>query len=209
MALIKDALMFYAKLDPKRPNPNFDKNNPTWEVQIRTKDKKIRDEWKAMNLNVKLVEIDARAESGKPGEKDYKPAVEAEIYYRVNLKKKSKKADGTAAKPVDVVSGNLKPIDPSSIGNGSIGNIRVFQRAYKVIPKEGETGGTKEGITSMLMAVQITKHIVYVQRPHDDDFELQDTETIDNSTDGSEAGAEAEDDDKSTGAKDKKSDEAF
>lgn len=152
MAIIENAEIWFCKLDPKRPNASFNKENPTWECQIRTTDKKVKEKWEAMHLKVKLME-------GDNG-----------IYYRVNLKKKSKKEDGTPAAPVKVVDGGMNDVNPNTIGNGSIGNIRVFQYDY-------ETGG-KKGKASMLMAIQLTKHIVYTPKPRDDDFTMTETEVV-------------------------------
>ena len=37
--LLKDVELWYTKLDPRYPNARFNKQNPTWECQIRTTDK--------------------------------------------------------------------------------------------------------------------------------------------------------------------------
>jgi len=154
MAIIKNVELYYCKLDPKRPNANFNKASPTWEAQIRTRDKEVAKKWKEMDLNVKLME----------GEGD------TGVYYRVNLKKKSIKEDETPASPVTLVDGKLQPLDPNSIGNGSIGHVRVFQHDY-------EFNG-KKGIASILMAIQVIKHVIYVPKPREDDFSEEDMETV-------------------------------
>jgi hypothetical protein len=155
MALLKGCELHFAKLDPKRPNARYNKQNPTWELQIRTSSKEQRKEWIAMNLPVKDV---------IPEEDGALP------YSRVNLRKKSITAKAEAASPVNVVGGDLKPLDPNTIGNGSIGNLRIFQYEY---PKEG--GGI--GVASVLMGLQVTKHIVYVPKPREDEFTEEDMET--------------------------------
>ena len=155
MAILKDCEIWFLKADPKRPNPKFNKKNPTWECQIRTSSKEVKKEWEALNLGVKAVVPD----EGAP-------------YFRVNIKKKSIKEDGTAASPVKVLNGQMEEIDPNTIGNGSRGHIRIFQYEY---PKEG--GG--KGIASVLMGVQVTKHLVYKPKARDDDFGMTETETID------------------------------
>jgi hypothetical protein len=159
MAIITNAELWFCKVDPKRPNNKFNKKNPTWECQIRTTNKETKKVWESMGLGVKAVIPD-----------------EGPSYFRVNLRKKSIKEDGEKASPVKVVNGSLEDIDPNTIGNGSIGNVRIFQYEY---PKEG--GGT--GVASVLMGLQVTKHIVYKAKPRDDDFETTDTETIDSTTD--------------------------
>ena len=154
MALIKNCEIWFLKADPARPNPKFNKDNPTWECQLRTTSKEQKKAWEALNLAVK----------------DFLPD-EGEPYYRVNLKKKSIKADGEAASAVDVINGELKPIDPNSVGNGSLANVRVFQYEY--------TNKGKKGVASVLMAIQVVRHIVYVPKPRDDDFDQAPTETVD------------------------------
>ena len=155
MAIIKNAELWFAKLDPKRPSAKFNKKNPTWELQIRTTDKAVKKAWEELNLAVKAIVPD----EGAP-------------YFRVNLRKKSIKEDGQDASPIKVVNGHLEDIDPNSIGNGSIGNVRIFQYEYT---REG--GG--KGVASVLMGVQVTKHIVYKPKPRDDDFSMTDTDVID------------------------------
>ena len=68
--------------------------------------------------------------------------------YTVSLKRKAYKADGSSNGPVRVVGKDTQPIaDPSVIGNGSVGNVIVYQYPYS-------TAG-REGIASSLTAVQI------------------------------------------------------
>lgn len=154
MALVENVEMFFAKLDPKRPSSKFNKDNPTWELQIRTTDKEQKKAWETLNLPVKAV----------------MPDDDTPPFWRVNLRKKSIKTDGSAAGPVIVVDYNNKPIDPNTIGNGSIGNLRIFQYPY--------ANNGKKGLASVLMAVQVVKHIVYKAKERDDDFSVVDGETI-------------------------------
>jgi len=150
MAILKNVELFWAQLDPKKPNSKFNKEQPTWDVQIRTRDKKVKAEWVALNLKPKTVEDDDG------------------IFYSVTLRKKAKKKDGTDNQPVTVVDGSLNPINPSSIGNGSIANVRIFQYEY---PPENK-------IASMIMAVQITKLKEYIPKSSGDEFEITDTEIV-------------------------------
>lgn len=152
MAILKNVEMYFAKLDPAKPNARFDQNNPTWETQIRTKDKAQAKSWKDMNIRV------------VPDEND------DGVFYRANLKKKSKKRDGTDQNPVTVVNGSLEPIDVNTIGNGSVANVRVYQYDYNV--------GGKEGVATMLMAVQVTKLLEYTPKPREDDFAMVETEVV-------------------------------
>jgi hypothetical protein len=153
MSLIKNVELYYPKLNPKRPNAKFNAENPTWEVQIRTTSKEQKAEWEAMDLVVKAVVPD----EGVP-------------YYRVNLKKKSIKETGEKSVPVNVVDGKLNPINPDSIGNGSIGNIRIFQYEYTTM--------NRKNIASVLMGIQITKLMAYNWTDRDDEFEETDMEVI-------------------------------
>jgi len=152
MAILKNVELFFAKLDESKPNARFDANNPTWEVQIRTRDKKQAKEWKDLNVNVKTDDDD----NG--------------VFYKATLKKKTKKANGEPQNPVNLVGGDLSPIDPNTLGNGSIGNVRIYQYNYEV--------GGRKGIASMLMAVQVTTLKEYTPKPREDDFEMTDMEVI-------------------------------
>jgi len=153
MAIIKEAQLYFCKLDPKRPNDKFDRENPTWEVQIRTNDKKKAKEWEDLKLKV-------NKDEDKQGK----------LYYKVNLKKKSKKRDGSDQEPVTVVGGDLTAIDPNTIGNGSIANIRIYQYEYDV--------AGRKGLASMLMAVQITELHKYEPKPREDDFEMSEMKVV-------------------------------
>ena len=103
-----------------------------YELQIATSDKAKAEEMKANHLNVK--------------EKDGK--------FVVSLKRKAKKKDGSDNGKVRVVDSKLAPVENTrEIGNGSIGNVIVFQYPYSAM---GRTG-----VANSLTAVQITKLEVY------------------------------------------------
>lgn len=155
MSLIKGVEIWWVKCNPNRPNGQYNKDNPTWEVMVKTTNKERVEELKAHG-----VKMTPNEENGK-------------IVYSGRVKKKSKKRDPKDntkfidAKPVQVVRGDLTELDPDTIGNGSIANIRVISRDY-------EAGGVKKK-TATLMAIQVTTHNVYVPKPRDDDFEVSDT----------------------------------
>lgn len=160
MAILKNVEIWFTKVDPARPSKTLDPKKPTWEAQIRTKSKEVRKQWMEMNLRVKAVREDK--------EDDESPI----LYYFCNLKKKALKADGSAATPVTVVNGRGKDIDDvNSIGNGSMANIRIFQHEYTF---EGV-----KGIATILMGIQLTKHVVYVPTPMEEFEDAGDTETVD------------------------------
>jgi len=151
--ILKNVELHWAKLDPKRPNTTFNVDG-VWEVQARTRDKKQAQEWKDANLSV------------KPDEDD------DGVFYKTTLKKAAKKRDGEPNAPVKVVNGTLEEINPISLGNGSVGNLRLFQYDYEI----GQGKQKKKGIASMLMAIQVTKLNEYVPKPREDEFEM--TETV-------------------------------
>lgn len=154
MAIISNAELWFAKLDPSRPNARFNKDNPTWEIQLRTTDRAVKKSWEEMGLLVKAVVPD-----------------EGDPFFRVSLRKKSVKEDGEPASPVKVVDSKLNDVDPNTIGNGSIGNVRVFQYDFT-------RGDGSKGRANVLMGVQLTKHIKYVAKPREDDnFGVMDNDT--------------------------------
>jgi hypothetical protein len=147
MAIIENVEMWFAKLDPARPNNKFNKENPTWELQIRTTDKAQKAAWVELGLNVKAMLPD----DGAP-------------YWRVNLRKKSiKEATKEPSPPVEVIDADMNPLDPNTIGNGSTGNIRVYQYDF---PK---ADGSR-GVACVLMGIQVINHILYVPKPRTDGF---------------------------------------
>ncbi len=94
----------------------------------------------------------------------------------VALKKKALKADGTEAAKVGVVDANKQPFDSKLIGNGSTGNIIVFQRPYEIKAPNGKV--TKSGTSTMLTKVQVTNLVKY-ERKSDNfvDFDDESTES--------------------------------
>jgi hypothetical protein len=94
----------------------------------------------------------------------------------VALKKKALKADGTEAAKVNVVDANKQPFDSKLIGNGSTGNIIVFQRPYEIKAPNGKV--TKSGTSTMLTKVQVTELVKYERKSGDFvDFEEEEGNT--------------------------------
>ena len=87
----------------------------------------------------------------------------------VNLKKKAFKKDGSDAAKVRVVDSGKKELDPTLIGNGSIGNVMIFIRPYEMMGKSG--------VSIMLVAVQVTKLIEYKATNGVDFDTVDETET--------------------------------
>jgi len=112
----------WAKLD--KPVSPF--GTLQWELQVATTDKAKADELSANHFNVK----------------------EKDGVFTVALKRKAIKADGSENKPVTVVDANLQPIDATKIGNGSIGNVIVYQYSYDMMGRQG--------VGTSLSGVQVT-----------------------------------------------------
>lgn len=173
MALIKNAILYHIRVVPDRPNKRFDPTKPTWELQIRTYDAAQAKEWEAQGVQLKAVIPD---DGSKP-------------FWKANLRKRTEKKDGSPAKEVEVKGGNMRDIDPATIGNGSEGHVRLYQYEY-----QKKTGGT--GISNILMGLQVYKLKKYTPKPRDDDFEEQEMEIIeedDEPTDDEIQGAEGDD----------------
>jgi hypothetical protein len=149
MPLLENVEIYWPKLDPKKPNSQFKPENPTWELQIQTKDKAVKKQWDELKFNVKAVVPD-----------------EGDPYYRINMKKNSIAMDGKPNPPIQVVDMELRAVDPTRIGNGSRANIRYIQREYT-----DKTG--KPAMQSILMGVQIIELIEYEPQERDDEFKAQ------------------------------------
>jgi hypothetical protein len=154
MTILKNCELWYPRLHPKYPNAKYNKDNPTWEVQIRTRSKVQKKEWLEQNLRV----VDIVPEEGEP-------------YFLVRLKKRTKNKKGELTKPPEVVNGARQPIEPMSIANGSVGNVRIFQYPSK--------SGDKDVIATMFTGIQVTKHIVYKGKPFEkEEFGEEETEVV-------------------------------
>lgn len=102
----------------------------------------------------------------------------------INLKKKALKKDGTDAAKVRVVDTKKNPIDPKTIGNGSVGNVMLFLQDYQIKAPNGKV--TKEGTSVMLVAVQVTDLVKY--EPKSDnytDFDYDEDASAETSTEES------------------------
>jgi len=172
MALIKNAELWFVRVVPNRPNKKFNRENPTWETQLRTYSSTQKKEWEAQGLTMKAV---------VPDEEGQKP------YWKTTLKKKIFKRDGTDASPVEVKKGDLTDADPAIIGNGSVGDVRVFQYEY---PKD--TGG--KGIANVLQGIKLKKLVKYTPKPRDDDFEEEDMEIVEEDNEDEDEIGTSEDD---------------
>ena len=128
---IEDVEFNWVKLT--RPVANaFNKKEMLWEMQIATDDKAKADELKANHIPMK-------EKNGK---------------FVASLRRKVLKADGTENGPVRVVSKDLSEFaTPDTIGNGSRGNVIVFQYPWDNMGRKG--------IGNSLTAVQVIDHEIY------------------------------------------------
>lgn len=128
---LKDATLNYAKL-VKPVNPF---GTEQYELQAATSDDANAQKWRDLGLNVK----------------------EKDGVYTVSLKRKARKANGDDNGKVVVIDSALKPISEDrlmTLGNGSTGNIKLYQYPY-------EAAGRK-GVATSLTAVQVVDFVEYV-----------------------------------------------
>ena len=123
-SIIRDVTLNYVKVDPDNPTEPF--GTLQWECQI-------------------VVPSDRAEELAQYG--TVKPVKDDPSRVAVNLKRKAVRKDGSANDPVAVVDSQKKAI-PSTIkiGNGSIGNVKVYRREYDV--------AGRQGVSTILTAIQ-------------------------------------------------------
>ena len=115
------------------PQLSYDKQGKEWSVQIATTDKAVQEMWEKNHLNTKFNE-------------------DTKKWY-VELKRKVKRANGQENPAPVVVDHAVNELDATKLGNGSKGNIEVFQFPY-------EMNGRK-GVSTRLEGVQVYKFVVY------------------------------------------------
>ena len=128
--IIDNATFFWAKLD--KP-VNLFGSGDAWELQIRTDDVMVAESWTNQSLNVKSKEEDGKM-----------------ICY-VNLKRWAKNAQGKPYEPVKIFNAakeECSEIAPK-IGNGTKGKVKVYQYEW--------SKGARKGITTIMVAVQVTE----------------------------------------------------
>ena len=140
--IVKDVELWFAKLD--KPVAPFN-NEQRWEVQIRTSDE-AADMWKKdYFLNTK--EVDGN--------------------YVVNVHKNAVNKEGDDVDPPQIVDKARTPIKGNNIGNGSKGNVKLFQYPYDV--------AGRKGTSSMLVGLQVVDLVPY-EPDSSIDFEVLDEE---------------------------------
>ena len=131
--IIRNATFNWAKLT-KPVNP-FGAGD-AYELQITTDDPMVALDWTNQDLNVKTKEVDNN------------------VTYYVNLKRyhASPKTGKVHGAPI-VVGKEKEKVDGSIVGNGSKGNVKVYQYPYSV--------GGKSGVSTQMVAVQVTDLVEY------------------------------------------------
>jgi len=147
--IIKDVQLYWAKLG--KPVEPF--GTLQWELQIRFPKKRVKE----------------MEQYGKVKETD-----EAGIF-SVNLKKKAEKKDGSPAMKVKLVDRKGGDVDPTILGNGSTGNVKVMLKDYQIKGPNGRV--TKEGTQVMLIAVQVTDLVKYEPKNVGDDFDYEEDDS--------------------------------
>ena len=171
MAILQNVTINFVKCDPSRPNAQFSKKNPRWEVQVITDNIDVKNQWAALGLRPKLIQY----KEGDPKEGEPILNTAGNKQWKLGLSKNSlKDENGTMvpATPPEVVDGNKNPVDPNTIGNGSVANVRVYLYEY---PSTKEPGKMATG--HILMGIQVVRHIVYTPKPREE-FGTTETERI-------------------------------
>ena len=142
--IVKDVELHWAKLET--PVDPFKTGEKLWEVQIRTADEEVAKKW------AKEYYINAKKDD--------------EGFWKANVKRKELNGKGETNKAPDVLGRSNQPISASNIGNGSIGDLKLFQYPYDV--------AGRKGVASMLSAVRVTDLKEYAPTS-DVDFDVIDT----------------------------------
>jgi len=145
-SIIRDVTLNYVKVDPENPTEPF--GTLQWECQI-------------------VVPSDRADELEGYG--TVKPVKDDPSRVAINLKRKAVRKDGSANDPVMLVDGKKQKIPANiKIGNGSVGNVKVYRREYDV--------AGRQGISTILTAIQITNLIEYTGSV---DFDVEGAEADD------------------------------
>jgi len=124
--IVKDVELHWAKLDA--PVDPFKTGEKVWEVQIRTDDENVAKSW------AKDYFINAKKDD--------------EGHWKANIKRKELNRKGESNQPPVVLGRDNQPMPSGNIGNGSSGELKLFQYPYDV--------AGRKGVSSMLSAVRVT-----------------------------------------------------
>lgn len=149
--IVKNVQLDWCKLDPKKPANPFGEDR--WEIRAGVPKKR-------------------KAELEKFG----KVKVQEDGLITINFVKNAVKKDGSPAAAVKVVDTKGNSIDPTTIGNGSIGNVRLMLRDWE---QKGPKGNViKRGTKVTLSAIQVTDYKKYEPKSPEGmvDFEYEDSD---------------------------------
>ena len=145
--VLRDVELLWAKLDPEAPVAPFSVEQ--WELTVH-------------------VPLARKAELEPFGK--VKTDEQRKTAF-INLKKKATDREGNRTKPVQVVDSLKQAFDSKLIGNGSKGNVVVLQKPYQIKTPQGKI--QREGISTTLLAVQVTELVRYEKRTAVDLFETE------------------------------------
>jgi hypothetical protein len=150
MPILNNVELWWAKVNPSKPERYEGKGPAKFSIQLRVKDKKTKESLEK-EYGFKFSPLE----------------VEDKIVYKTSISRYAyasgpdgKEDMNKPNKPVTVILGDGTPVDPDTIGNGSVGNVSFFC-------KEDKSGRTLKGI-------QILKLMKFEPRGDDDEFELTD-----------------------------------
>jgi len=138
--IVRDVEFYWTKLDKVVKPFGVER----WETQIRT-----RDEAKAKELQELFLTVKKEVAKNEKGFKD------GEIYWKTNLKRNLYRAGQDSLPeherekntPPEVLNTQKKPLG-ALIGNGSVGNVKLFQTPW--------AKGGRKGVSTTLVSVQVT-----------------------------------------------------
>lgn len=112
MPIINNVEIHYLAADPTRGKRyKNDSDNPEkWSVQLRTSDKAEAKAW-TEDYGFKVTAI-------VPDEDGEAP------YFRANLSAFTRGQDGELNRPLEIIASGIGAVDPNTVGNGSVANVR-------------------------------------------------------------------------------------
>jgi hypothetical protein len=162
MPIVNNVELWYVKVNPSKPERYQGKGPAKFSAQLRVKDKKTKEtlekdygfKFSPLEVNDKIV---------------YKTSISR---YAFSAGPNGEEDVNKPNKPVNVILADGTPVDPDTIGHGSVGNISFYV-------KDDKSSRTLKGI-------QLTKLIKFEPRADEDEFELNDEFEIIENSNGSE-----------------------
>jgi hypothetical protein len=152
MSVLANCELHYLRCDPKYPNKKYSSEG-VWEVQVRTYSKPESKSWEELGLKVKAVIPD-----------------EGPVYFQSSVRRNCFKKDKTPNAAPKVTDGNMEQINPNTVMNGSVGNVRIFSKSY--------TKDNVQKFSVTLMEIQVTTWLKGTNE-RKNDFKKVETKVID------------------------------